>query len=400
MTGSSEHEASSNRTPVARLWLAVFIGYTALGATIQSLPGYITDVRGGGVVISVLAIGIAFLATAVTRPFAGMLADARDPRPVVVAGGLLTALGGLGHLIAPDLIVLMIARIVMGAGEGALFSASLPWVLRGADTHRRGRVAGWFGLSMWSGLSVGPLVAALIVGPLGYPAVWWLVAGLGATAAALVTSTRSPTPQPGQGAARLLGSGLHNRLLPRAAIAPGMAFGLSSFGYGTIAALAVLFLDGRNAAAASVVLTVFAVVFLLVRTLGSPLVDTYGGDRVGQVAVLIEVLGLVVVAISPTAAVTLLGVALAGAGLALTYPSTVWMTLHRATSDTIGSSVGVMNSFWDLGIMFAGAIGGFVAATLGFPAAFWIAAASGVLSVAVIRLYVARSARVRPGPAT
>lgn len=66
-------------TPVVRLWLAVLAGYLALGATIQAIPGYVTDDLGAGTFGSSLAVGIAFLATAAVRPIAGLLADTRDP---------------------------------------------------------------------------------------------------------------------------------------------------------------------------------------------------------------------------------------------------------------------------------------------------------------------------------
>src|SRR3981081_1160132 len=104
----------------------------------------------------------------------------------------------------------------MGAGEAALFSAALPWVLAGTPAGRGGRVAGWFGLSMWGGLALGPLLAGLghrwggaaagwgagwrrgRLRPVlahrggGAAAVGWLVAALPVVSGVLVASTRPP----------------------------------------------------------------------------------------------------------------------------------------------------------------------------------------------------------------
>lgn len=382
--------AATPPTPVARLWLAVLAGYLALGATIQALPGYVTGQLGGGTFASGLAVGVAFLATALVRPVAGLLADTRDPKPVVMLGGVLTAVGGFGHLLAPNLAVLLLSRVIMGAGEAALFSASLPWVLRGTPAGRSGRVAGWFGLSMWGGLALGPLLASAVVGLAGYPATWSTVAGLGLASTLLVSTTPSPArhrPTPSDPVRASLNL---RTLVPRAALAPGLAFGLSSFGYGTVAAVVVLYLSQAGVAAASYVLAVFAVVFLVVRAVGSPMVDRCGGALVGQVAVAAEILGLVVVALSPASGLSVVGVAIVGAGVALTYPATVSMTVHRARSLNLGTSVGVMISFWDLGIMAAGPISGYAAVQLGFPAAFWIAAGLSLCSIAVIQFRVRR----------
>jgi hypothetical protein len=51
------------------------------------------------------AVGIAFLATAAVRPFAGLFADSGRARRTVSFGGVLGALGGLGHLWAPNFTV-------------------------------------------------------------------------------------------------------------------------------------------------------------------------------------------------------------------------------------------------------------------------------------------------------
>lgn len=66
--------------------------------------------------------------------------------------------------------------------------------------------------------------------------------------------------------------------------------------------------------------------------------------------------------------------------MALMYPATVAMTLHRIGTlrpgAVVGAVVGAMTSFWDLGIMIAGPIGGFIAAEFGYPLAFLVAVAT------------------------
>ncbi|MBO0878511.1 MAG: MFS transporter, partial [Pseudonocardia sp.] len=172
-------------TPVRRLWTAVLCGYLALGATLQELPGYLVDRFGSGPALAGLVVGIAFAATALVRPFAGMAADVGLARPMVAGGAALTTLAALGHALAPNVATLLAARLVMGAGEAALFSAALPWVLSRAPAGRRGRVAGWFGLSMWGGLALGPLVA---VAAHRFGVTWWVVAALPMVSTALVPS--------------------------------------------------------------------------------------------------------------------------------------------------------------------------------------------------------------------
>jgi MFS family permease len=377
-TFSSMDSAS---VPVRRLWLAVLCGYLALGATLQSLPPYVVQHFHGGPLVAGTSVGAAFLATACARPFAGRLADAGRARPVVALGGLLGAVGGAGHLLAPNVGVLVAARLVMGAGEAALFSGALPWVLAGIPPQRRGRVAGWFGLSMWGGLATGPLVAVGLEHWHGFSAVWWGVVVLG-TVSTLTVFTTPAQQRPVDGLSPLP-SGLRD-ILPPGASQPGLALGLASYGYGTINALLVLHLHHDRVGGADSALALFAAAFLLTRALGSPLVDRYGGLMVAAGSIVVEAVGLALITVAHLTALAALGTVLSGMGVALMYPATVAVTLHRTGALRPGTSVGVMTSFWDLGLMVAGPLGGTIAGGIGYPAAFLVATVVAALCLPVI----------------
>jgi len=96
--------------PVARLWLAVVAGYLAFGATLQALPGWVHTQFGGGSATAGLAVGIAFAATAICRPFAGRAGDAAGRGLSCWPGGILIAVGAVGQLLAPHVVVLLVAR--------------------------------------------------------------------------------------------------------------------------------------------------------------------------------------------------------------------------------------------------------------------------------------------------
>ena len=365
-------------TPVRRLWLAVLCGYLALGATIQEIPGFVVHHFHGGAVLSGTAVGIAFLATACTRPFAGLTADQGRARYVVALGGVLGALGGLGHLWAPNVPVLLVSRLLMGAGEGALFSGALPWVLTGSPAARRGRVAGWFGLSMWGGLSAGPVLASAVDYARGSTGVWQTVFVLSVLSSVLVLSTRGQ-PKPGT---PLSLPRTPRELVPSGAPLPGLVFGLAAYGYGTVAGLLVLYLSQSGIGGEKLALPLFAAGFLLTRTFGSPVVDRLGGAPVAAVSLGVEIIGLLLIAVSGSEIAALAGATLAGVGVSLMYPATVSVTLARTGALRPGTAVGVMTSFWDLGIMVAGPLGGLIALAA-YPAAFSVAAVTALVALVV-----------------
>lgn len=370
--------------PVRRLWLAVLCGYLSLGATLQELPGYVVSRFHAGPTTAGLAVGLAFAATAAVRPFAGRAGDAGWSRPVVVAGAGLTALAALGHLLAPSVGELLAARLVMGAGEAALFSGALPWVLGGVPAGRGGRVAGWFGLSMWGGLAAGPVLAVLLGRAGGSSAVWAAVAALPVLSGLLVVSTGrvdgarrragGDPGEPGDAAGVSPCRRGTRRLLPRGAGLPGLLLGLSAYGYGTLAALVVLYLSTDGVGGQSGALAVFAVAFLVTRAAGSPLIDRFGGARVVRCVLGLEVLGLALLAAAGDAPVALGGTALTGVGVGLVYPAATVLTLGRTAARSPGLAVAAMTSLWDLGILAAGPAGGLLAAHLGYRQAFGAAA--------------------------
>lgn len=97
---------------------------------------------------------------------------------------------------------------------------------------------------------------------------------------------------------------------------------------------------------------------------------------------LVESAGLVLLAAAGTLTSALIGTALVGAGVSLIFPAIVALTLDRTGGGRAGTAVGVTTSFWDLGILAAGPIGGLLTHQ-GYP---WAAAAAGGAIVIVICL--------------
>jgi MFS family permease len=362
--------------PLARLWLAVLLGYLALGATLQELPSYVSERFAAGPFVVGVTVGIAFAGTALARPFAGRAGDAGWSRGVAASGGVLTALAAVGHLVAPGIGPLLAARVAMGIGEAALFSGILPWVLSASEPGRSGRAAGWFGLSMWGGLAAGPLltVAAHAVGDSS--TLWALVIALPVGSTILVLSTRPPVGTK----ARIRVRGWRE-LVPAGVGAPGAVLGLAAYGYGTLTALLVLFLGRPGMGGRQLGLVVFALAFLGTRAAGSPLVDRLGALAVVRVVLVVDVVGFAVLALAGSAIVALCAVAAIGIGLGLIYPATSKLTLARTAQLSGGAALGAMTSLWDLGVLVAGPVGGLAAAVGGFRVAFWVAAASCVAAL-------------------
>lgn len=396
--------SQSLTAPVIRLWIAVFCGYLALGATLQVLPDFTTRKFGAGPAIVGLVISVASLAAAMLRPIAGRAADSGRARWSVLASGAFGVIGGLGHLWSPNLAVLIGARLLLGASEGAVYVAAVSWVLRATRPERRGGIAGWFGLSIWGGIALGPVLAVALGHVGGLNAVWTAVIVLPALGFALTLTTRASTVSsmmPARVDTPIDGRRIRvgRRLLPTSALLPGLILCLVTYGYGTIATMLLLRLQHGRLGGESVALAVFAVAFLITRAAGSPLVNRLGGTPVAMISSIVEAVGLFLVGGAAGLAVALVGVVISGAGVALVYPAMVAVTVERTSPDEQGAAVGVMTSFSDMAILIAGPLGGLVAHVAGYPVAFGVAGVIA-LSAALLALILLRVGDAASCPAT
>jgi DHA2 family methylenomycin A resistance protein-like MFS transporter len=117
---------------------------------------------------------------------AGDLADRLGSRRLFSAGLVLFGLGSAACAAAPTVTFLIGARVVQGLGAAAILPTSLALVNQlFPDPAERPRAIGvWAGLG-GSALLAGPVLGGLLVGPLGWRAIFWLNVPLTAASLAL-----------------------------------------------------------------------------------------------------------------------------------------------------------------------------------------------------------------------
>ncbi|QFU91230.1 MFS transporter [Amycolatopsis sp. YIM 10] len=121
------------------------------------------------------------LVFAVGTPFYGRVSDRIGLRRLFAFALLTYAVGSLVSALAPDLLVLVAGRIVMGAGAAAIPVLSMVAVTRLVPAGRRGLAIGVVSAAAGIGTAAGPALGGGIGQLLGWPALFWLM-----SAAALV----------------------------------------------------------------------------------------------------------------------------------------------------------------------------------------------------------------------
>jgi MFS family permease len=360
----------------AGVFLAALCGFLAIGAALPVLPSFVR----GPLHASDLAVGVvvgAFALTSVVcRPLAGRQADRRGRRVVLVAGSLAMALGGVLYVLSDSVATLIVARLMVGAGEGAVYTAGATWAVDLVPKERRGMALGLFGLAVWGGLSLGPLAGELLRAGLGYEAVWVATAALPLAGAAI--AARLPeAARPSSSEPRPAG------LLPRVSWRPGAALALANVGYAALAGFVVLHLRARGIGGGASVFTVFAVAVFASRPALSHIPDRAGPRRTATVAGLLEAVGLAIIALAGSLPVALAGALVVGAGFSMLFPSLALMVVGAVGEDTRGSALGAFTAFFDIGVGLGGPLAGATAALAGYPAVFGLAAVAALGTAAL-----------------
>lgn len=362
----------------AGLFAVTFMGLLAVGAVLPVLPRYVHGPLDGGNVAVGVVIGSYAVTGLLLRPFAGHLADRRGRRFTVLLGSLLVAAAGFLYLLPFGVPGLIAARLLLGAGEGTVFTAGSAWIVDIAPPQRRGRVIGLYGLSVWVGLSIGPLIGELLYHAAGYSAVWLFAAVV--PLLGVLIALRLPDPF------RPVAHPEHHPLIAPEAIRPGVALALASIGYAAVAAFVVLHLDARGVGQGALVFGAFATMVVLTRLVGGDLPDRIGPARVATAAAAVEAVGLTTIALAHSLPVALAGALAMGAAFSLLYPSLSLIVVGRVGEARRGAALGTFTAFFDAGVGIGAPLAGLAAALAGYQGAFLLAAAFALASLATIAL--------------
>jgi MFS family permease len=119
-----------------------------------------------------------YLASAIAQPTAGKAAEVFGPRRVFLAGIALVAVGGVVGGLAQDLITLLISRVLIGLGTSCAYPTAMLLIRRRARDagldQPPGGVLGGLQIAGIATASLGLPVGGLLVGGLGWRAVFFV----------------------------------------------------------------------------------------------------------------------------------------------------------------------------------------------------------------------------------
>ncbi|CAM3883855.1 UPF0226 membrane protein [Pseudomonas reidholzensis] len=394
---TAQAPSPSNNVSVTRQILSIvfftFIAFLCIGLPIAVLPSYVHDQLGFGAVVAGVTIGLQYLATLLSRPFAARVADSLGGKRAIgygligiVSCGLLTLLSAWTlSLPALSLGLLLVGRLLLGISQGLIGVATSSWGISQVGAEHTARVISWNGIASYGAIAIGAPVGVLLVDSLDFSVLGPLLvimAGIG-----LLALRTRPDVIVVRGERLPFWSAF-------ARVAPcGMGLMLASIGYGTLTTFITLYYLERGWTGAALCLSAFGVCFIISRLLFVNAVNRFGGYAVAVSCMATEVIGLCLLWLAPAPSWALVGAGLTGFGLSLVYPALGVEAIKQVPPSSRGAGLGAYAVFFDLSLAIAGPVMGAIAVYLGYTSIFCVAALLALSGVGLVLLLSRRSRR-------
>ncbi len=388
------------------LYVTAFVDMVGLTMIVPLLPFYATAFGASATAVGVLisAFSIAQLAVA---PAWGSFSDRYGRRPAILAGLLVSAFAYGIFALAASVPVLLVSRLVQGAGGGTI-GVVQAYVADTSAPEQRTRSLGWLSAVTSLGAVAGPAFGSAMIALGGRTA-----PGLGAAALSLLVALFAWRYLGESHLERAGDAGSHPRPSSRAAITrvafhwndPAArliwiyAIGIGAF-YGTIQIVPLLLSERLAVSARNVGYFVMYLggMGVVVRTLLlGPMVDRLGEARLSALGIVILAAGLAATGLAHDWPLLAAGFTLMPLGTAFLFPCVTGLLSRVVSASERGLYMGVQHTFGGVSRVVFPIAAGALMDLLGVGVPYLIAAA---LVLATLPLTRALAGYLRPSAAT
>jgi len=380
-----ESESASTRRIIGYVTFT-FVVYLAIGLPLAILPAYVHFRLGFSAALAGLVISVQYIATFLSRPWAGHISDHSGARVSVIWGMSMCTASGAFLLAAAllhampwvSMTALLLSRLALGVGESLGSTGATLWGISSVGQEHTAKVISYNGICTFGAMATGAPLGVVLESRFGLGSIGFLTMAVCAVSVFMAVCKHGVPVVHGE---RLSFRSVLGRVAPH-----GIALALGGVGYSVLATFVTLFYVSRHWDGAALCLTAFGVAFIAARVLFIHSINRLGGFPVAIACLAVESLGVAMMWRAQSPWMALAAAAITGFGFSLVFPAIGVEAVQRVPEQNRGTALGVYTGFADVSFFLVGPVAGSVIGAFGYASAFLFAFVSVVVSLGMVLL--------------
>lgn len=350
---------------------------------LPTLPLYLKETLGATSSQVGLVLAFYTIAALLIRPFVGYAIDSIGRKFIYLLSFIIFSALFVGYIFAISIGLMMVMRFLHGLTWGSLSTSGSTIAVDFIPASRRGEGISLFGLSMTIAMSIGPLIALIILGEMDYLWVFVIASSISITGLILALNIRFPEYKPNHDNR----SFSVKRLIERSSIPLSLNVLVVTTTYGGILSFASLYGMEIGVANSGLFFLLLAVGIGVSRFFSGTIFDRVGPFRIVVIGMILLILGFPVLFLVPNSLGYHATAVIIGLGFGIIMPTFQAMVNNLVQPDRRGAANSTYFTSFDLGIGLGMVLTGFVSEQIGLGKAFLICSIIETVALLIFVFY-------------
>ncbi|MBS3680769.1 MFS transporter [Ornithinibacillus massiliensis] len=337
---------------------------------LPTLPLFVTSLGGEANQVG-LVTGIFMLSAILIRPFAGSLAAKFDKKVLLILGIIIIALSTGAYYLSTNISVLLIIRLIHGAGFGLATTYFATLAAEIIPKDRRGEGIGYFGVGETIAISVGPMIGIMTLELFDFQRLF--LGGMSVLFLAVIMAIFIKRAPKGK---VLDKQEKHNvKILEKRVLFPSLLILLIGGAAGGIMSFFSLYAIEKDFTNVGLFFLLIAVASFAIRLISGKLFDLYGPSIILIPGSILAIIGMIMLYAANSNGMILTAAIFYGFGFGAIFPAVQTWCMNLVEEHEHEDAMASFFNFFDLGIGGGSLLLGLVATAASYQAIYLVGTA-------------------------